>query len=164
METLEMVYSDCVEWLDDWLGAHPVALVDEWDLNVWMDHDMHEATQTFLEHAFHSHRARNDAIMILRALYYEQFLFNQECARRALTLNPRGAVERLPLVEQSSQKSAAWHAESRDMLSGHEFGGVAVGSAAERRAIIAKKCAPPDVIVEDALTGESRTVYVTPKP
>ena len=139
--TIEMVYSACTEWFNDWVSVNPVELEDEWDLSEWMTHEMHPATQMFLQYAFHSPRARNDALMILRALYYEYFLFQLERAHRALKPNT-AHLERLKAAPQTTQKSGAWHAEAREILSGHEFGALCVGSTAERASVIQKKCAP----------------------
>jgi hypothetical protein len=135
-----MVYSACTEWFNDWVSTHPVELVDEWDLSEWMSNEMYEATQIFLEYGFHSPRARNDALMILRALYYEYFLFQVERAHRGL--KPKTHFERLKAAPQTTQKSEAWHLEAREVLSGHEFGALCVGSASERAGVIQKKCAP----------------------
>ena len=107
-----MVYSACVTWFQDWVEADPPILYDEWDLNQWMVYEMRQATHMFLHTAFHSHRARNDAVMILRALYYEYYLFQKQRALSALS--PRDdVVARLPHALQTPQKTAAWHAESR---------------------------------------------------
>ena len=147
--TIEMVYSACTEWFNDWVSANPVELEDEWDLSEWMTNEMHPATQTFLQYAFHSPRARNDALMILRALYYEYFLFQVERAHRSLKPNT-AHLERLKAAPQTTQKSGAWHAEAREILSGHEFGALCVGSAAERAGVIQKKCAPVAVRIAAA--------------
>ena len=158
-EDIEMVFSSCVEWFRDWVEADPPVLADEWDLSQWMEHEMTEATKSFLTYGFRTARARNDAVMILRGLYYEYFLFQKQISLQRLIPNPI-PVERLPKLPQSNQKSAAWHAESRDMLSGHEFGPVCVGAQGEYNAVVAKKCGPIAHIPEDA-TIESRTVYLT---
>lgn len=160
-EDIEMVFSNCAAWFKDWVEADPPVLMDEWDLSQWMEQEMTDATKSFLTFGFRTARARNDAIMILRGLYYEYYLFQKQISLRRLTPNP-AAVERLPKLPQSNQKSAAWHAESRDMLSGHEFGPVCVGAQGEYNAVCAKKCAQPiaQIAVEDAII-ESRTVYLT---
>ena len=162
-ELIEMVFTECVEWFKDWVATDPPTLVDEWDLMEWLEHEMKEATDMFLSHAFHSARARNDAVMILRALYYEYFLFQQQISQASIKPNPE-ATERLPRQPQTAQKSAAWHAEARDMLSGHEFGGICVGGPAERNSVLAKKCTP-EVVVAVAETEEeeapSQTVFLT---
>jgi hypothetical protein len=155
-----MVYSTCVEWFQDWVAASPPTLHDEWDLQRWMEDEMHAATRVFLTHAFTTPRARNDAIMVLRALYYEYFLFEQQRAVAALAPNPRLAAT-LPHMPQTPQKSAEWHAESRDVLSGHEFGALVTGSASSRLAALLKKCAPP-VPPTAALSGDSQHVFLTP--
>jgi len=160
-DKIEMVYSACVAWFQDWVEADPPILVDEWDLNQWMVYEMRQATHMFLHTAFHSHRARNDAVMILRALYYEYYLFQKQ--RFLAALNPRDdVVTRLPHQPQTPQKTAAWHAESREMLSGHEFGGVIEGGTAEYNAIVAKKCGRVIQVAEDDELVESQTVYVSP--
>lgn len=162
--TIEMVYSACVEWFDDWVTTHPIEFVDEWDLSEWMTHEMQPATQIFLQYAFHSPRARNDALLILRALYYEYFLFQIERQRRSLKPIPEH-VERLKAAPQSVQKSAAWHAESRDVLSGHEFGALCVGSVAERKSVVEKKGAPAAMRIEcsdsDEEAAAEQTVFVS---
>lgn len=160
-----MVYSACAEWFNDWVSTHPVELVDEWDLSEWMTHEMYPATQIFLEFAFHSPRARNDALMILRALYYEYFLFQVERAHRGLQPNTTH-YERLKAAPQTTQKSGAWHAEAREVLSGHEFGALCVGSAAERASVIQKKCAPSPlaVVTPPALAATEDEVDVAAAP
>jgi hypothetical protein len=149
-----MVYSACAEWFNDWVSVNPVELEDEWDLSEWMTHEMYPATQMFLEFAFHSPRARNDALMILRALYYEYFLFQVERSHRGLKSNT-SHYERLKAAPQTTQKSGAWHAEAREILSGHEFGALCVGSPAERAGVIQKKCAPPAVRTPVSDTDEA---------
>ncbi len=153
-----MVYSACVEWLNDWTAVDPPLLLDEWDLSHWMDTEMRQAIETFIQYGFHSPRGRNDAIMILRALVYEYFLFRQQNAIHTLKSVPDAAI-RLPALPQSNQKSAAWHAETREMLSGHEFGSVCVGTVAERGSVVAKKCGPPMIVTDEDI--ESRTVFLT---
>ena len=156
-----MVYSACVAWFEDWISVSPPTLNDEWDLAQWMETDMKDATQMFLREAFHTVRARNDALMILRSLYYEYYLFERARALTALIPISDPTV-RLPALPQSVQKSAQWHAESREMLSGHEFGAVCegIGTPSEFQTAVAKKCAPERFIDETAET-ESRTVYLT---
>ncbi len=155
-----MVYTACVEWFEDWIAADPPQLYDSWDLSEWMETEMKAATSVFLEHAFHTQRAKNDALLILRALFYEYFHFQQQLHIQGLKPNPV-AAERLPNLPQSAQKSAAWHAESRNMLSGHEFGGIVVGGPAERNTILAKKCAPEIVVTEEGAEVESQTVFLS---
>jgi len=155
---LEMVYSASAEWLDDIVQQFPVTMVDAYDAAVYMDDVLRDAMKIFLEHGLHSERSRNDAMLILRALFYEHYLFSKEHVLRLIPPNP-AAVQRLPLAPQSVQKSAIWHAEARDILSGHEFGALIVGGPAERAAAIAKKCGPPISAEEGA--PESRTVYTT---
>lgn len=157
-ETREMVYSACVEWLQDWIDADPPTLEDEWDASQWMTHEMTAAIHMFVHNAFHSIHARNDAIIILRALCYEYFLARQATARRTIAALP-DAPRRLTAAPQSAQKSAAWHLESYDMLSGHEFGSIVAGGKAEYNAIVAKKCIPPDV---NEQAGEQNIVFLTP--
>jgi hypothetical protein len=159
---IEMVYSACTEWFNDWVSTHPVELVDEWDLSEWMTHEMYPATQMFLEYGFHSPRARNDALMILRALYYEYFLFQVERSHRGLRPNTTH-FDRLKAAPQTTQKSGAWHTEAREVLSGHEFGALCVGSASERANVIQKKCAPlaQRVAEDDADESTEQTVFLS---
>ena len=156
-----MVYSACVAWFEDWYSANPPVLWDEWDLAQYQETDLKEATHMFLKEAFHTVRARNDALLVLRALYYEHYLF--ERARKVNSLKPNPEpVTRLPALPQSVQKSAQWHAEAREMLSGHEFGAVCegVGTPSEFNTAVAKKCSSERFIDETAET-ESRTVFLT---
>ena len=158
-EDREMVFTECAQWVNDWVSANPVQLVDAWDLSQWMEDDMREATQSFLHYGFHSARARNDALMILRAMYYEYFLFQQQVAANVPPkLEP---TQRLPNLVQTAQKSAAWHAESRNMLSGHEFGPVCVGTPSEYEHVLAKKCVPEVSLDSTAPVTESPTVFLT---
>ena len=152
-----MVFSACASWLQDWLEVESPILYDDWDLSNWMENEMVDATRTFLTFGFKTPKARGDALNILRALFYEHFLFQKQLAISAIPANP-DAVERLPKLVQSAQKSAEWHAESRNMLSGHEFGPICVGSRSERYTVLAKKCSP-----EIVTTGQSdsRTVFLT---
>lgn len=159
-DLVEMVYSACTSWLKDWIEAERVVLVDEFDLAQWMEQEMKEATQTFLTYAFKTSKARNDAFLVLRTVFYEHYLFEKELATQSLRPNV-DIVARLPNVPQSIQKSAAWHSESRDMLSGHEFGPVCMGPLSERTNVLRKKCTPevqPELLTN---VGESQTVYLT---
>ena len=49
-EDREMVFTECAQWVNDWVSANPVQLVDAWDLSQWMEDDMREATQSFLHY------------------------------------------------------------------------------------------------------------------
>jgi hypothetical protein len=157
-ESRDMVYSACIEWFQDWLDADTPTIEDEWDASEWITHEMEAATRMFIHHAFHSPHARNDAINILRALYYEYALLRQAAARAAVKPRPE-APPRLLSAPQTPQKSAAWYAESYNMISGHEFGSIITGSPAERAATIAKKCNEP-VISEGQM--DQNIVFLTP--
>jgi len=161
MGNREMVFSSCAAWLKDWLEVDAPTLVDDFDLSTWMEQEMKDAIQTFLRFAFKTVKARVDALNILKTLIYEYYLFERR-RHQALPPNPE-AVARLPALPQSTQKSAAWHAESRNMLSGHEFGPVCIGTVSERNAVLKKKCAPEVVLSQDALQElqESQTVFMT---
>lgn len=152
-----MVYSACIEWFQDWLDADPPILEDEWDTSEWITHEMESATRMFINNAFHSPRARNDALNILRALYYEYALFQQVVARTSIKPNS-DTPARLLRAPQTPQKTAAWHTESYDMLSGHEFGSLITGGKAERSVVVAKKCAEP--IIGDR--SDQNIVFLTP--
>ena len=157
-ESRSMVYSACIEWFQDWLDADLPTLEDEWDASEWMREEMEAATRMFINTAFHSPHARNDAINILRALYYEYALFQQAVARAGVKPNP-DAPARLQSAPQTPQKSAAWYAESYNMISGHEFGSIITGGKAERANTIAKKCIPPEVVEGQA---DQNIVFLTP--
>jgi len=159
-DNIEMVYSSCAAWLADWLIADRPTLMDEWDLSMWMEHEMNDATTCFLEYGFKSSRGRNDALLILRALYFEYFLLQQSLHCRSLSPNPT-AVARLLSVQQTTQKSASWHSESHDLLTGHEFGAVCYGTPARRNLVLAKKCAPLVVVDETVEMKHSQTVFTT---
>jgi hypothetical protein len=157
-----MVYSTCCEWFHDWIAEHPPSLVDEYDLATWMNEEMTHATDTFISHAFHTPRGRGDALVILRALYYEYAQLRMEAARAALVAD-ESAAPRLRTALQTPQKTAAWHAESRDVLSGHEFGSLIVGSTGEYIQAMAKKCAPPSPFIAGAdAEVEEQIVFLTP--
>jgi len=153
-----MVYTACTKWLDDLIQAHPMPLVDSYDAATWFDEVVKDALKIFLEYGFQTDRARNDAMIILRGLFYEHYLFMKEFSATQIKPNPT-AQARLEAAPQSSQKSAAWHAESYNMISGHEFGAICVGGPAERKAVIEKKCGPQITVLADA--ADSKTVYVT---
>jgi hypothetical protein len=155
-----MVYTACATWFQDWIDADPPTLEDEWDASEWIEHDMIPATHVFLQNAFHSIRARNDAVMILRALYYEYFLFRSAIARASVPPVP-DAPSRLQTALQTPQKSAAWHHESREMLSGHEFGSILTGGPAEYNTVVAKKCVPP-ADPEEYAAPDQQIVFLTP--
>jgi hypothetical protein len=138
-EVEEMVYQMCVEWLDDWIAADPPSLRDEYDISIWAETEMRDAIDCFVTNAFRSSRARNDAVCILRALLYEYA--TTMCALAAARVDPNpAAVERILALPQTAQKSAEWHAESRELLTGHEFGAVCYGTPARIASIVAKKC------------------------
>lgn len=138
-EVEEMVYRACVEWLDDWVAANPPSLCDEYDISVWAEGEMRDAIDCFVTYAFHTPRARNDAVCILRALLYEYA--TTLCAVAAARVPPNAAaVERILALPQTVQKSSEWHAEARELLTGHEFGAVCYGTPARIASIVAKKC------------------------
>lgn len=153
-----MVYTACTQWLDDLIQAYPHPLVDDYDMATWYEEIVKDALKIFLEYGFHTEKARNDATIIIRALLYEQYLFMRDFSKTQIKPNPNTQA-RLEAAPQSAQKSAAWHAESYNMISGHEFGSICVGGPAERRAILEKKCAPPITLLAEA--PASRTVYLT---
>ena len=153
-----MPYSASILWLDDWISVDPPLLLDEYDLTAWMDQEMTEANKFFIDTAFKSTRAKNDAIVILRAVYYEYFLFCQEIALKNLDARPEN-VKRLKELPQSAQKSAMWHNETLELLTGHEFGNVVYGTANGKGLVAAKKCGTPVVVNEHEQATTSQTVY-----
>lgn len=153
---LEMVYTACVEWMSDLLEAYPWSIQDEYDAYQYFENIAKDAIRIFLQYGFHTAQARNDAIMILRALFYEHYKFQKQFHQLALTPD-KTKEEQLTKAPQTAQKTAEWLAESYDTLSGHEFGSIIVGSKAEREAVIAKKCNPPQSL------SDSNIVFLTPK-
>jgi len=161
-DKIEMVYTNCVNWLSDWLEGERPVLMDEWDLSTWMNDEMNAATASFLEYGFKSPRARNDVLMILRALYYEYFLLQQTNHIRSLTPD-NSAPGRLRNVFQTTQKSGSWHTESRDLLTGHEFGGICYSTPAKRSLTLSKKCGAVLPAGDDEIdeTKHSKTVFLS---
>jgi hypothetical protein len=153
---VDMSYSACLEWFDDWISVDPPVLVDEWDLSHWMADEMKDAIKLFLQHACKSNKRREDAVLILRAIFYEYFLFQHTLAIQNLASNP-SSVQRLQQMPQSAQKSSAWHNESLNMLTGHEFGAVCYGTARAYEMVVQKKCATP--VIADALAPHSQVVF-----
>ena len=158
MTFIDMSYSVCLEWFEDWISADAPVLVDTYDLSRWMDTEMNDATKLFLEYACKSSHKKKDALMILRAIYYEYFLFCQTLAIQQLIADP-ASVLRLKQLPQSAQKSAQWHNESLELLTGHEFGTVCYGSPNGRLGVIQKKCAAP-VVANPELIAESHSQSV----
>jgi hypothetical protein len=162
----EMVYTSCVNWAADWVQSYPPTLVDEWDLSTWVDEEMRDAIDTFITYGLHSARARNDALIILRAVLYEYYVFTQELISQPSRLTPHPEiVSRLSALPQTPQKSAAWHAEGRELLTAHEFGAVCYGTPSRYNIVLRKKCEPVHVVApveensEEA--AESQTVFMT---
>jgi len=156
---IEMPYSACIDWFEDWISVEAPTLVDEYDLSAWMEEEMNTVNKLFISTAFKSIRAKNDAILILRALYYEYFLFQRDLALKNLVAKPEN-VKRLKELPQSAQKSAAWHNESLELLTGHEFGSVVYGTPAGRGLVIAKKCGTPVVVNEHEMASASSSQIV----
>ena len=157
-DNIGMPYSASILWLDDWISVDPPLLVDEYDLTDWIDYEMNMANKLFIDNAFKSTRAKNDAILILRAVYYEYFLFQREIALRNLAAKPEN-VTRLKALPQSAQKSAMWHNETLELLTGHEFGNIVYGTENSRNLVMAKKCGTPVVVNEHEQAATSQTVY-----
>jgi hypothetical protein len=161
------LFSACVEWLNDWTQTLEFPIVDTYDLAAWMEEEGCEALQFFVEHAFRKPATRTDALEILRALLWEWFVWKRETHLQSIALKPEdatktaAAVTRLLALPQTAQKTAAWHAESRNLLTGHEFAHVVYGTPVAFQAAVARKCGVEAVIdPEDVI--ESRTVYVSP--
>lgn len=155
-ESIDMVYSDCAAWFHDWVQPHPPTLEDEWDLATWMDDEMTAAVEALLRYGFRSIRGQQDAVVILRAFIYEYYLFEKERALRALKPNP-DAVARILALPQTDQKSKSWYRESRELLTGHEFGTVCYGSANARNGVVMKKCS--EAAIDESVTIMSSTVF-----
>ena len=153
-----MPYSACLEWFNDWVSVDPPVLLDEYDVEEWIVNEMSEASKLFISTAFKSKRGRNDAISILSAIYYEYFLFRRDLAINSLPAHPEN-VQKLKDLPQSAQKSAKWHNETLDLLTGHEFGDVVYGTENGRNRVIAKKCGIPVVVNEHEEPPSSQIVF-----
>lgn len=159
-DKIEMVYTACTAWLSDWLEDNKPVLMDEWDVSMWMTEEMNDATACFLEYGFKSSRARNDVLIILRALYYEYFLLQRTLHIQSLTPN-LSSVTRLMNLPQTTQKSASWHSESRDLLTGHEFGAICYSTPAKRALVVSKKCGQIVTVDESLEPKHSQTVFLS---
>jgi hypothetical protein len=164
MTSQNRMISSVLEWLNDWIAEDPPKLLDETDLQTWMEEEMLEAVKFFLEYAFRKNTTRADALEILRAVLWETFLFQRDAAISNIAPS-ESSVSRLLSLPQTAQKSAAWHAEARDLLTGHEFSGAVFGTPRAKEALVAKKCAAemvfsPTDSADQCL--ESRTVYCSP--
>lgn len=163
MEPQNRMISSVLEWLHDWNSEDLPTLLDETDLQTWMEEDMLEAIEFFLQYAFRKNSTRADALEILRAVLWETFVFQRSAAISNIPPQP-SSVSRLLSLPQTVQKTAAWHAEAKDLLTGHEFSGAVHGTPKAREALIAKKCAADMVFSSDPneLCLESRTVFCSP--
>lgn len=152
--------STCIEWLADWAADLP-PIIDEYDLTDWLEEEGCESLELLLS-TFRKSKTRQDALDILRALLWEWYLAQRDRVLAALPAAP-DAIPRLLNIPQTAQKSPAWYAETRDLLTGHEFAGVVYGTPAALATAVAKKCAAP-LTPEDIATlpTESRTVYLSP--
>lgn len=157
----KMMLSACIEWLADWTADLP-PILDEYDLTAWLEEEGCESLELLLTTAFRKSKTRQEAIEILRGLLWEWYLAQRSQALSTLPSNPE-AVPRLLALPQTAQKSAAWYAEARDLLTGHEFAGVVYGTPHAKATAVAKKCQPAMTDEEmAALPTESRTVYTSP--
>lgn len=155
--------SACVDWLADWTDGLP-PIVDEYDLTAWLEAEGCTCLEMLLKTGFRKPRTRQEALEVLRGLVWEWYLAEREKAIADLPSDAT-AIPRLLGLPQTAQKTAAWYAEARDLLTGHEFAGVVYGTPAAFEAAVAKKCAPsipvPDTETAEA-AAESRTVYCSP--
>ncbi len=150
----------CIDWLADWTEDLP-PLVDEYDLTAWLENEGCECLEVLLKTGFRKPRTRQEALEVLRGVVWEWYLSERDKALAGLPTVPAAHIERLLHLPQTAQKTAAWYAEARDLLTGHEFAGVVYGTPVAFEAAVAKKCAPA-AIVEDTGATESRTVYCSP--
>jgi hypothetical protein len=152
--------TSCIEWLQDWTEDLP-PLVDEYDLSSWLEAEGCGSFEFFLKSAFRKSKTRQDAIEILRGLVWEWFLSQRE-KYLANIPSDAAAVPRLLALPQTAQKTPAWYAESRDLLTGHEFAAVVHGAEGGYNAAVAKKCAKEIIVSPDDPITESRTVFCSP--
>lgn len=158
-------YNSCVAWLKDWTDAYEPELCDDWDMSQWMEHEMCPVIAEFINTV----EDRASAIQILRNLLYDYYITKRTSIIDSLVPNYE-AVARLPTAPQTPQKTATWHKESFNMLSGHEFGGILIGGPAEKEKAIMNKCiesAHSKAAAADAAANgdiaESCTVFITPE-
>ncbi len=161
MTTPNRMISSVLEWLNDWMADEPPQLLDEWDIQIWIEDEMLEAVEFFLQYAFRKTSTRADALEIIRAILWEMFLFQRDAAISNIAPSP-SSVGRLLGLPQTAQKTAAWHAEARDLLTGHEFAGAVFGTPRGLETLVAKKCGPIQVVPDEELCVESRTVFCSP--
>lgn len=154
--------STCIQWLSDWTQDLP-PILDEYDLAEWLEQEGCESLELLLK-SFKKPKVRQEAIEVLRALVWEWYLSRRDTAIATLPTfsasESADIVNRLLKAPQTAQKSAAWHLESRELLTGHEFAGVVYGTPSAFQAAVAKKCAVPLNPAE--LPAESRIVYKSP--
>ncbi len=161
------MFSSVIEWLQDWLSAadEPLVLRDEYDLQTWMEEEMLEATEFFLQHAFRKQKTRAQALEIIRGILWEVYLFYRDVQLQNLNQSAEKSdeiVQRLLALPQTAQKTVAWYIEARELLTGHEFAGAVYGTPKALEALVAKKCGA-ELVSEDTDTAvESRTVYMCP--
>jgi hypothetical protein len=158
----KMTYAECVAWLKDWTDAYEPDLCDEWDFMQWVEYEICPAMLEFIATV----DDKSAAVEILRNLLYEYYTFRRQQLFDMLKPD-MDAVARLPIAPQTPQKTATWHQESLNMLSGHEFGGIICGGPAEKEKAIAGKCvisAHSKAAADNAAAtgGESQTVFTTP--
>lgn len=140
MSITEEMFSTCAKWMDDWVTHHPPEqLYDKWDLEQWMESDMIEAVQLFLETAFHKSLTKIDAIEVIRSLCWNYYQTRKTVATSKLIAS-LDSVTRVQTLPQTPQKTVEWMRESIDLLTGHEFAEVVHGTEAARRRVILKKC------------------------
>lgn len=160
------LFSTCVEWLHDWTQSLESPIVDTYDLSTWMEEEGCTMLQFFVENAFRKTTTRTNALEILRALVWEWFVWKREDYLHQFSVrydvDERAAVvKRLLGMPQTAQKTAQWHAESRNLLTGHEFAHVVYGTPTAFQAAVARKCIA-EVVIDPEDVIESRTVYVSP--
>ena len=173
MNTQTNMIRACVEWLNDWTQDMP-PIMDEYDLATWLESEGCEAVEFFLRTAFRKSQTRQVALEVMRALLWEWYMERRGEALQGLK-DAESAVGRLLALPQTAQKTAAWYAEARDLLTGHEFAEVVYGTPAALARVVAGKCGPVIPVACGGVGGadgedgvgadpclESRTVYLSP--
>ena len=75
------MFSACAKWMDDWVTSHPPEqLYDKWDFEQWMESEMIESIQLFLETGFHKTLTKIDAIEVIRSLCWNYYQVRQTIA------------------------------------------------------------------------------------
>jgi hypothetical protein len=154
------MFSNTIVWLDDWIeNNNPEQLIDSYDIEQWMNEEMIDAIEIYLECSYKKAKTKEDCKDVIRSLIYEYAKFRQNVAldliRQKSEKEKHKIVKRILELPQTVQKTKEWKLESLNLLTGHEFADVVYGSEKIRETVIAKKCSP-------FIETPEQTCYITP--